>query len=403
MRALAFRSSPQLALKQCKDMRMITLQKLWRAYEECRRRKKNTVNALRFEIDREKNLMKLFNDLQSRSYKISRHICFIVTFPTPREVFAADFRDRIVHHLLYNELYSMLDKVLIDDSYANRKRKGTHRAVYKLRTHMQQVVSKKRGGFYLKLDVKSFFRSIDRNILFTLVSNHINAMSIANPHLSTQWKEEIVWLIKIIIFHDPTSNFVYKGDPGKKDLIPYEKSLFYSKGRGLPIGNLTSQFFANLYLNELDQFITKKLGFRRYVRYVDDFIIIDEDQKQLKKIIPEINTFLIQHLTLSIHEKKICLQPLSHGVDFHGYYVKPDHMLVRQKVVKRLYAKIHVPRTGGDNLDISTINSYFGHFSHARSYTLRKHAAEKILSLSKKITFDKRYTQAHFADNSAMI
>ncbi len=154
---------------------IFTIEKLYTAYNECRKGKKNSINALLFEIDREKNLLQLLEELQDRTYTISRSICFVVTRPTPREIFAASFRDRIVHHLLYNEIRELFESDFITHSYANRKGKGTHRAMYQLRKNMQKVKRKTGGGWCLKLDVQGFFRSIDKNILYELLVQKITS------------------------------------------------------------------------------------------------------------------------------------------------------------------------------------------------------------------------------------
>ena len=377
---------------------IFTLEKIWQAYKDCQTHKKNTVNALKFELNRERNLTKLLYDLQSRKYEISRHICFIVTKPTPREIFAADFRDRIVHHLLYRELYHVIDADLIPHSYANRRGKGTHAAVYRLRTLIQDMRGNTGGGYYLKLDVKGFFRSIDRAVLFRILEDKLTGKAsgyVFNESHDDNWRKEVLWLIQKIIFNDPTENFLYKGNPAKKNLIPKSKSLFYSAGRGLPIGNLTSQFFANVYLNELDQFITKTLGFGRYVRYVDDFVLLSEDKEKLRASVKVIDEFLQKRLHLSIHPGKIVLQPVSYGVDYLGYFVKPTHMLVRQKVVKRFKSKLHrISRVTEDMSDdqvetiLPMVNSYYGHLCHAQSYSLRIALYnDHMIKLKELITF----------------
>ena len=359
---------------------IFTLEKLWRAYEDCQRRKKNTVNALKFELNREKNLVTLLHDLKSRRYKISRHICFIVTKPTPREIFAADFRDRIVRHLIYRELYDVVDADLIADSYANRRGKGTHAAVYRLRKYIREAKNETGRGFYLKLDVQSFFRSIDRTILFKILENKLLKKVpgyVFNSNHDDTWLQEVLWLLREIIFNDPTKDCIYKGHLSLQKLIPSNKSLFYSGGRGLPIGNLTSQFFANIYLNELDQFITKKLGFSRYLRYVDDFVVISSDQEKLRSSIRLIDDFLRERLNLKLHPHKIYLQPISSGIDYLGYFIKSTHLLVRQKVVRRFKNKLH-RISSAKNLSqeqiervLPMVNSYYGHFSHASSHNLR--------------------------------
>jgi len=192
------------------------------------------------------------------------------------------------------------------------------------------------------------------------------------------WKSEsiiiLLWLCKKIIFHDPTSDYVYKGDFALRRLIPNSKSLFNSKGNGLPIGNLTSQFFANVYLNELDQYVTKVLGCIRYLRYVDDFVIIGTDKDKLISYIKKVNLFLISHLMIHLHPNKIYLQKASHGIDFLGYFIKPTHMLVRRSVVNRFKRKLCQnidPETGFlDICFIPVIQSYLGHFGHANGYNL---------------------------------
>lgn len=362
---------------------IFTLEKVFKAYKECQKGKKNTVNALEFELHREKNLMSLLNDLTSRRYEISRHICFIVTHPTPREIFAADFRDRIVHHLLCNEISGLFEVDFIPHSYANRKGKGTHKAVEQLRKNIQKVKNETGGGQYLKLDVQSFFRSINREILFSLVEKKLGKPCVSLTYTEL-WREEVLYLARKIVFHDPTTNYLYKGNPDKKALIPRHKSLFYAQGCGLPIGNLTSQFFANVYLNELDQFVTMALGVDRYVRYVDDFVIVGEDERSLKPFISAIDAFLKERLGLCLNRGKIQMQEIRKGIDFLGYFIKPNHTVVRQRVVrrckKRMWEISHTFFTGIISEDkesvkhaLSVFNSYYGHFGHASSFNIRKH------------------------------
>jgi hypothetical protein len=190
------------------------------------------------------------------------------------------------------------------------------------------------------------------------------------------WQEEVLWLCKKIIFHNPTADYFYRGDSKLQQLIPDNKSLFSSGCNGLPIGNLTSQFFANVYLNELDHFVNEVLGCTLYVRYVDDFVIVDNDLALLRSIVPTLDTFLWEKLRLHIHPKKIYLQPICNGVDFLGYFVRSSHILVRQKVVRRFKDTLRHRINPKDGLlsvdDIPMIQSYLGHFSHANTYRLRK-------------------------------
>ncbi|MFW0871181.1 MAG: reverse transcriptase/maturase family protein [Patescibacteria group bacterium] len=360
-----------LCLIEDTAMTIFTFEKLYKAYQDCLKHKKNTVNVCKFEIKREENLCALLADLKSRKYKISRHVCFIVTEPSPREVFAAHFRDRIVHHLLCNEIEMLFEQNFLDSSYANRKGKGTHKAVKKLRWYTIRGGIDGKRLYYVKLDITSFFRSIDKEILWQLIEKRIN-----DSAAGSTWKEEVSWIARKIVFHNPAGNYIFKGHTGTKDLLPQEKSLLWgNQNKGLPIGNLTSQFFANVYLHELDYFIEEDLGFNRYVRYVDDFVILDEDYEKLAHSISLINQFLKRNLKLRLCEDKTKLQCTKNGIDFLGYYLKPTHTLVRQKVVKRFKKKLYQFETNSGrgiacDANEPMVQSYLGHFSHANSFNL---------------------------------
>ncbi len=352
-------------------MTIFTFEKLFIAYKACLKHKKNTVNALKFEMNRERNLIQLLNELRTGKYKISRHICFVITDPAPREIFAADFRDRVVHHLLYNEIRQLFEDDFIDNSYANRRFKSTHKAAKKMKYYLSRGGIDGRRLYYLKMDIKGFFRNIDKGILWKIVEEKIN-----QNDRESWWNREILWLNEIIIFHDPTSDYIFKGHDGLKHLIPKEKSLILgNRDTGLPIGNLTSQFYANIYLNKLDHYISNELGFDRYIRYVDDFVILSEDMEVLSNLVNATGDFLTKNLNLKLCVQKTKLKPASEGIDFLGYYIKPTHTLVRRKVVKRFKKKVFQfsllqPNDSRLGPIVSVFSSYFGHFGHACSYNL---------------------------------
>lgn len=361
--------------------------KLYQAYLACRKNKRKTINALKFEIEFEHNLQLLLTELKDRKYKPGRSICFVVTRPVSREIFAADFRDRIVHHLLISEILPAGERNFIFDSYACRENKGTHRAVERLEKFKRQVTKNhQKNAFYAQLDIKGFFMAIDQRILFSLVEKLVLKQNRAN-----QWKQDVLWLAKVIIFHSPTENYMTKGKYSLFDLIPAHKSLrSQPKGKGLPIGNYSSQFFANLYLNELDQFIKRKLKCRFYVRYVDDLVLLDKNKEKLKYLRDRINSFLKEKLSLELNLNKTRIQSINKGIDFLGYFmatpygvahIKPDYALVRQKVVKRLKNNlscvnlVDVNKLNAQDYlkkNLAMINSYYGHFRHAQSFNLRK-------------------------------
>lgn len=351
---------------------IFTAANILKAYLDCRKTKRKTVNALKYEMDLENNLSRLKEDLANRAYYPTRSICFVVTIPKPREIFAADFGDRIVHHLLINQIQPIWEKsIFIEDSYACRKGKGHHFGILRL----SQFV--KRYAFYGQFDISNFFSAIDKPILFKLIEKQI-----LNRKKPPWWKEEIMWLTKIIVFNDPTKNFVYKGDPSLKTLIPKGKSLFeQSSETGLPIGNLTSQFFANVYLNELDQFAVQTLKMPGYGRYVDDFAVFSNDKADILDYRQKMQEFLAMNLHLVMHPKKQQIQPCRHGISFVGYFIKPWGITVRRNVVKTAKNKIHYFNSE-QNIQkvVTSLNSYYGHFQKAKSDHLRKHLIEKHLS-----------------------
>lgn len=197
----------------------------------------------------------------------------------------------------------------------------------------------------------------------------------------------MLWLAKVIIYTKATNNYIVKCDKGNFKLFPKGKSLFdVDDYKGLPIGNLTSQFFANLYMNELDQYIKRQLKCRYYIRYVDDLILMDNSIINLERMIVQIDRFLKQDLKLSLNIKKTKLKNINQGIDFLGYYLKPNYTLARRKVVKRFWSKIRLVQSmeivDKDKLG-KLAASYIGHFRHANTYFLVK-SFKKVVALSSK-------------------
>jgi len=339
-----------------------------KCYYECRKRKRYTINAAKFEINFESELLKLQKELKEHTYKPGRSICFVVTKPKPREIFAADFRDRIVHHILVGYLERIWEPKFIDQSYSCRKERGTHLALKDLKRYIRKASRNNRQPvYYLQVDIRSFFVSLKKDILLELIKKQVK-----NP--------EILWLAKRIIFHDPTTNYYLKGDPSLFALIPDHKSLFkVPPNQGLPIGNLTSQFFANVYLNELDQFVKHILKVKYYLRYVDDLVLLSSNKEQLKTWRNQINEFLLSKLKLNIHPKKQVLQDINKGVNFVGFIVKPNYVLMRRRAVANLKQKLWRFNKNSNVLIeleikqiLAAVNSYYGQFKHAQTFNLRQ-------------------------------
>lgn len=267
---------------------------LFTAYYCARKNKRNTFNQLKFEYDYESNLFKLYRLILSRTYKPLPEIAFIVNKPVKREIFAADFRDRVVHHLLFNYLNPILEKYFINDCYSCRIGKGTSYGIKRAVKHMRASSNNYTEDCYvLKLDIQGYFMSINKTILYGATKGYLAKEKSKRDVLP--FDEDLVdFLLKVIIFNDPTKNCRFKGWPQDWRGLPKSKSLFYAEPCcGLPIGNLTSQLFGNVYLTGFDHFVKRNLAINYYGRYVDDFVLMHTDEQYLKSLIPVMSSFLV--------------------------------------------------------------------------------------------------------------
>jgi len=276
---------------------------LFRAYFDARRNKRNTINALAFEKNFEHNIFELADEILEDRYTIKPSICFIVNKPVKREIFAANFRDRVVHHFIYNYIYPLFDKLFINDAYSCRVGKGAHYGIARI-DHFFRSCSRNctRDSFVLKLDIQGYFMAMDKALLLTKLEDGL--------HVVERWVNFnlplTLQLTKQTICNDPREKCIIKGRRSDWNGLPDSKSLFYSKpGCGLPIGNLTSQLFANIYLNAFDHFVKRDLGIRYYGRYVDDFVLVHHAKSFLISLIPQIADYLQNRLHLTLHPDKI--------------------------------------------------------------------------------------------------
>jgi len=297
----------------------LTIDAVFDAYFDCRKAKRNAISQLRFEADLESNLVSLYRDLESGDYKIGQSIAFIVTHPKIREVWAADFHDRVVHHVIYNAISARFHKRFIRDSYACIPGRGTHEGLRRVSGFARSITRNwTQPAYFLRVDVANFFNSIDRKILLGFIDRHV--------------KEE--WLHKLIhqvTLHDPRRNFIMRSPSSLFRKVPYHKSFLHApENKGLPIGNLTSQFFANVYLNELDQYVKHGLKAQYYGRYVDDMVLFHEDPAVLNSWYFQMDNFLQSKLALSLHPNKKHLNLASTGIDFTGFIIKPGRTYLRQ-------------------------------------------------------------------------
>ena len=336
-----------------------TFEELVQAYYDCRRRKRKTASAKRYEMDMELNLLELYTDLVTGQYRPGRSICFVVTRPKAREVWAADFRDRIVHHLLYNRIGPGIERSFIVDSCACIPGRGTLYAGKRLEAKIRsQTQNWSRPGFYLKCDLANFFVAIDKRVLGRQL-----VARVTDPW----WRQ----LALQVLMHDPRENYDVRSPAHLFNRVPQHKRLTAQPAHlGLPIGNLSSQFFANVYLDALDQFCKHELGAKHYIRYVDDFVLLHDSPQQLNEWLRRIEQFL-PRLGARLNPKKTILQPIDRGVDFVGHVIKPWRRTTRKKSVAQ--AMKRTAASPAEDLR-ETANSYFGLLSQA-SHSQKDRAA----------------------------
>lgn len=355
----------------------LTFEEVVNAYFDCRKRKRRTIHALDFEFDMEKNLFGLYEDLYEGRYKIGKSIAFVVDQPKTREIWAASFRDRVVHHLIYNRLSTVFYPKFIRNSFACIPERGTLDASTRLMAGMRSITQNwQETAYYLGADIRNYFVSIDKNILWSILERYIDE----------DWLKE---LTHQVVFHDSREDCFLKSKPDAFSRVPRYKSLWGTPShKGLPIGNLTSQFFANVYLNELDQFVKHQLKAKYYFRYVDDFVILDRSPQKLNDDYDKIKIFLEEELSLKLHPYKKRIGLIHQGVDFVGYVHKPYRRYVRKRTVEKARSKVRQWQKSSKKYDDKqlkklrdSMNSYFGIMKWGQTYQMRKEIGKRVNSL----------------------
>jgi len=326
-----------------------SLDNLFQAWEEFKKEKRTKIDVGDFERHLEDNIFELHQALENKTYRHSDYTGFYIRDPKVRHIHKAVVKDRIVHHALFKVLNPIFESTFISDSYSCRKDYGTHKGFKKLVSYSRKVSKNyTQNCWALKCDIKRFFDSVDHDILLGLIK-----LKIKDP--------DIMWLLEEII-----------------------RGFEMEKSKGIPIGNLTSQLFSNIYLNEFDQFIKKELKVKHYVRYADDFIILDQSRKALLSAIEDIKIFLDQRLKLSLHPRKVSLRKLTWGFDFVGYVALPHHQVVRTKTKKRIFRKItwKIKDYKLREIEVVTLNqsiqSYFGILKHADTFEIEENLRNHI-------------------------
>ena len=374
---------------------------LLNAYKKAKLHKTTKPYVISFEKKCEEKLRNLCDGLYNKTYKPSQSSCFIVNHPKKREIFAAQFIDRIVHHLYFEYTHELYEQTFITDSYSCIKNKGTHYGINRLKQHIAKESNNYQKTCYvLQMDIKGYFIHINREKLIEISEKQLEKMKTHKNKNCVFFDryldfDFIKYLGKTIILTNPTDNCNIISPKFEWFELPKSKSLFHTEENcGLPIGNLTSQLMSNVYLNELDQFMKRELKCKHYGRYVDDFYVVSCDKHFLHSIIPKIKEFLKNKLLLDIHDGKTKITNVKHGVEFLGAFIKPYRTYISNKTLKRIKNKLFKMQNDGIKSDPTfSINSYLGILKHYSSFKLRKELFQKITVLYEYGVFNKTYTK----------
>ncbi|MFH0804509.1 MAG: reverse transcriptase/maturase family protein [Candidatus Zambryskibacteria bacterium] len=297
--------------------------------------KKKRKDVAEFLLNFSDNILTLKEELENKDYRHGGYYAFKINDPKPRDIHKASVRDRLIHHVIYNALYLYFDRKFIFDSYSCRFGKGTHKAVNRFREFGRKVSKNHiKTCWVLKCDIKKFFANIDHDILKNVLDKNIKDAN-------------ILWLLNQIIDSFSTEN--------KIDV-------------GLPLGNLTSQLFVNIYMNSFDQFMKRKLKAKFYLRYADDFVIFSKDKDYLLELVPKIADFLEEELKLLLHPDKLFVKTMSSGIGFLGWVHFPNHRVLRTSTKNRMFGRLE------GEFKKETLASYLGLLSHGNAFKL----SEKI-------------------------
>jgi len=334
--------------------------KLFLAYRKARKGKTKRYYVKRFEKNLHENLFALSEELKEKTYKPKPLKTFILRDPKTRKISVSAFRDRIVHHAIVRVIEPLFEKTFIYDSCANRIGKGGLFAIKRFDTFSRKIsgngnCAKNKFndfnyvyGYCLKTDIKHYFQEVDHKVLIKILERKIN-------------DKEVIWLINEIIKNTPARG---GGE----------------RAKGMPLGNLTSQFFANLYLNELDYFVKHELKAKYYIRYVDDFVILHGSRKKLENFKKKIVNFLEEKLKLEIHPQKSKIIPLSKGIDFVGFRNFYHFRLLRKRNLRSIISKIKLHKKGVISKEkmFEVFQGWNAYASWANSYKIRREVGDRI-------------------------
>ncbi len=310
---------------------IISSENLLGAWREFLKGKKSRKDTQLFSFRLIENIAHLYNDLLSGKYTHGPYEAFKINDPKPRSIHKSSVRDRLLHHAVYRQLYPFFDRIFIADSFSCRVNKATYKATKRFKAfYLKESSNETRTCWILKCDIRKFFENIDHQIFLDILRKYISDQNIIN-------------LLKNIIY-----------------------SFSSAHGRGLPLGNLTSQLFVNIYMNEFDQFVKHKLKAKYYIRYADDSVVLSSDKSLLEELLPKMGDYLKEELKLDLHPDKISIKTIFSGVDFLGWVHFPDHRILRSTTKNRMIRNLQV------NKSQETKASYLGLLKHGNTYSIKK-------------------------------
>ena len=351
------------------EMGGVSLEEVIEAYYDCRHNKRNTANQLRFEMDYERECIDLWQEINEHRYEPRRSIAFVVEKPVKREIFAADFRDRVVHHLIVRRIMPLLEAKFHPESYSTQKGKGTLYGIQRIEEQLKACSEDyTRDCYIMKIDISGFFMSLSKQALYDCIHRFLM------PRYPAHDLPMLLYLLRKTIFNRPEKNCILKMPRSRWKGLPRNKSLFGTDGTcGIPIGNLTSQLLALLYLDDLDTLVTGEWGVPHYGRYVDDMVLIHPSKEHLMAVKDRIEAWLSAH-GLTLHPRKTYMQHYAKGVLFIGGMILPGRKYMSRRTVGFMHEALEAcKRLVGDNsnppMEVrervrATMNSYFGMLQH---------------------------------------
>lgn len=364
----------------------IPFSSIYDAYQDCLKNKRRTNSYTKFTFSYEGQLVWLWERIRTATYKPGYSYTFIVDHPVTREIFAASFIDRVVHHFIALRIEKLLDALCVELGNVSkncRKGEGSLKMVREVDEMIREESENyTKDAYIFKGDVSNFFMSIDKDTLWEMIDDFIRC------NYDGDDMDCLLYLLSVTIFHNPQEKCIRKSPIKKWEPLPNRKSLFYTdRSKGMAIGNLPSQLLANFIASALDQWITKVNGFVNYRRFCDDFVIVTNEKDRLLNLIPQMECYIQEQLLMKLHPNKRYIQHFSKGVKIVGAVIKPGRIYIANRTRANFVEKVHFYNKMADNGEqgkyvekfVQTINSYLGMMVHYKTYNIRKRICNDMI------------------------